>query len=284
MNKKSMLSVLLLIIFGTMLTLAVAGGRRFPLVNRVVTTIVLPVEDWINSVLHSGDSIRDVWRGLTVMNSQNKMLLEENKKLKEDTIDLVKLKVENEQLRGLLSYKKEHKGQTLIAGKVIARNFGDLRDTIYINIGQNDGIAKDMIVVVNQGLVGIIDEVYEKYSRVLLISSPNCRIGAQVMRVGVKTAGVVHGLHEAANALVMEHIFRDADIKNEDVIVTNGYSGKHPEDILIGKVISVHMDDAGLIQEADVEPYVDVDDVEFVFVVTDFIYRLNDKDRKGRKA
>ena len=42
---------------------------------------------------------------------------------------------------------------------------------MYINVGKDKGLAPDMAVV-HDGLVGIVDEVYDDYARVLLLSSP----------------------------------------------------------------------------------------------------------------
>ena len=68
----------------------------------------------------------------------------------------------------------------------------------------------------------------------------------------------------------MEHVFRDASLNKGDIIVTSGYSGSHPADILIGKITSTNMDNIGLLQEAEVQPTADIADVEQVLVITSF--------------
>ncbi|EJX03464.1 rod shape-determining protein MreC [gut metagenome] len=68
----------------------------------------------------------------------------------------------------------------------------------------------------------------------------------------------------------MEHVYREASIKEGDVIVTSGYSGNHPEDIMIGTVQEIRMDSVGLLQQAKVIPAADIADVEHVLVITGF--------------
>ena len=90
------------------------------------------------------------------------------------------------------------------------------------------------------------------------------------MRHDSRAVGVVGGKTAADDKLVMEHIFREASIREGDVIVTSGYSGSHPADILIGTVTKIRMDNVGLLQEADVHAAADVADVEHVLVITSF--------------
>ena len=221
---------------GAMLVMAVAGGRRFPLVNRVVAMGVLPLEDGLNALLHGGDEAREFWRALTELRTKNRQLTEENQALHSAYIDMVALKKENAILRRLLDYKEANRSRKYVAAKVVAKNFGDLRDVVYINAGRGSGVAVDNAVLTEKGLVGIVDEVYDDYARVLLLTSTNCRVGARVVHTGFDSSGIVYGVHETENIVAMEHIPRDAVVAEGDLVVTNGYSGKHPENILIGKL------------------------------------------------
>ena len=213
---------------------------------------------------------------------KNKELIKENQKLKQEYINMIALQKENENLHKLLNYKKEHADQKVVAAKIVAKNFGDLRDTVYINVGTAQNVAADMAVVTENGLIGIIDETYEEYSRVLLVTSPNCRIGAKVATAGYDSSGIIHGIHETEEFLVMEHIPRKANVKEGDLVVTNGYSGKHPENIYIGQIVSVQMDAAGLLQEADLRLMEDVVGLENVLVIIDFNPKLKITNKGGR--
>ncbi len=268
MNKKVMLGVLSVLILLAMLAMAIAGKSRFPLVNKAVSFVVLPVENVLTNMGTASNGVRGYWKALTVMQTENEQLKQENAELRSANIQMATLFAENQQLRALLEYKEQHKTQKVLATKVIARNFGDLRDCMYIDAGKDKGLAPDMAVV-NGGLVGVVDEVYDNYARVLLLTSPRCRVGARVLRADSRAVGVAGG-SSGSDKLLLEHIYREASLREGDIIVTSGYSGSHPADILIGKVTATRMDNVGLLQEADVAPTADIADVEQVLVITGF--------------
>ena len=270
MGKKSILCALFVLILFSMLALAISGKSRFPLINKAVATVVMPVENALVAIGNTGDNIRGYWRALTVLQSENKELKRENVELRNANIAMAVIYAENKQLRELLNYKEQHRTQTTRAAKVIARNFGDLRDSMYINIGKDAGLKREMAVLNGSGLVGIVDEVYDDYAKVLLITSARCKVGARIARVDSRAIGIVNGRSGIRDMLVMEHIYREANVKKGDVVVTSGYSGSHPENILIGTINDVRLSNVGLLQEADVVPAVDVADVEYVLVITHF--------------
>ena len=270
MGKRSILCALFVLILFSMLALAISGKSRFPLINKAVATVVMPVENALVAIGNTGDNIRGYWRALTVLQSENKELKKENVDLRNANVAMAAIYAENKQLRELLNYKEQHRTQTTRAAKVIARNFGDLRDSMYINIGKDAGLKREMAVLNGSGLVGIVDEVYEDYAKVLLITSARCKVGARIVRVDSRAIGIVNGRNGIRDELVMEHIYREASVNEGDVVVTSGYSGSHPENILIGTVKDVRLSNVGLLQEADVVPAADVADVEYVLVITHF--------------
>lgn len=269
MSKKNMLFMLFIFILISMLAMAVSGKSRFPLVNKAVSFVMLPIEKGITFLGSTGDSMRSYWKAMTVLQSENIQLKKDNEELRNANIKMASIYAENIQLRSLLNYKEQHKSQSVVAAKVISRNYGVLRDCIYIDAGRDKGIAREMVVV-NNGLVGVIDEIYDDYSRVLLLTSPRCKIGARVLRADSRAVGVVSGKTAESDMLILEHVIREASLKEGDIIVTSGYSGTHPADIVIGKVKGVRMDRVGLLQEADVLAAADIADVEHVLVITSF--------------
>ena len=74
MSKKGMLCALFVLVLCSMLALAISGKSRFPLINKVVATVVMPIENALVAIGNTGDNIRGYWRALTVLQSENKEL------------------------------------------------------------------------------------------------------------------------------------------------------------------------------------------------------------------
>ena len=270
MSKKLLLITLSIMVALSMLILAIAGKSRFPLINKAVATIVLPIENAMTTLGETSDGVRGYWRALTRLQSENEQLKRENAELRSANISMAAVYAENLQLRSMMEYKTQKPSQKLVVAKVIARNFGEVRDSVYIDVGEDKGVQKEMAVVTGDGFAGVVDEVYSDYAKVLLLTSPRCKIGARVVRNDSRAIGVTGGRSTVDGKLIMRHVYRDASIREGDVIVTSGLSGNHPENIVIGKVSFVHMDSVGLLQEAEVTPAADISDVERVMVVVDF--------------
>ena len=108
MNKKVMLAALFVMVLLSMLAMAVAGRSRFPLVNRAVSAVVLPVESVLTGIGNAGDGVRGYWKAMTVLQSENAKLKQENIELRNANIQMGSMYAENQQLRALLEYKEQH--------------------------------------------------------------------------------------------------------------------------------------------------------------------------------
>lgn len=55
-----------------------------------------------------------------------------------------------------------------------------------------------------------------------------------------------------------------------ELVTTSGLGSKFPENLVIGRVVNVERNEAELFQQAIVQPAVDFNAIEIVFVVTEF--------------
>ncbi len=64
------------------------------------------------------------------------------------------------------------------------------------------------------------------------------------------------------------------DLKHQieigEVVLTSGLGGKFPQDMVIGRVSEIERREADLFQRAIVQPAVDFDAMEIVFVISNF--------------
>jgi len=287
-SKKSVLAVIAVSIAFLLMALAVQGRARLPWLDKVIVAVIAPVNDKLASVANSADSVRSFFAALTTMQEENKKMKAEIASLQYANIQMAEIWAENQRLSNLLQYKNEAKNLNFRTAKVIGKNIGDTKDTILINIGSHEGIRENMAAVNATGMVGIIDEVYPDASRVLLITSPRCKVGGIVLRANSRVVGIVNGLAGGDSLLQMSNMARDADIAEGDIIVTSGFGGNHPSGLIIGTVSGVSLNVGGLLKQAKVSPIVDFGRLEELMVVTDYqdpsSLIKSDKDAKKQQS
>ncbi|KZM54886.1 rod shape-determining protein MreC [Aeribacillus pallidus] len=181
-------------------------------------------------------------------------LEQENRQLKEE----LKLSADND----IRKYKS-------IQGTVIARNPDRWHDYIKIDKGEQHGIKKDMAVITAKGLIGKVKNTSEFTSTVQLLSASDRknRISAMVHTNNGKVFGLIVGYSEQENALEMNIIESNAQIKENQIVATSGLGGVFPEGLVIGKVKKVELDSYGLTKIAYITPSADFYDIDRVMII-----------------
>ncbi|MFI3325037.1 MAG: rod shape-determining protein MreC [Clostridia bacterium] len=194
----------------------------------------------------------------------------ENAQLTEQLVDYYNIKTENLQYQSMLNILDEYTNLELVASSVTAKDSTDPFDGFTIDVGYNDGVNLNDSVITEQGLVGIISEVDANYSKVTTILSEDVSVGACAKELG--ESGVIAGYAEGAiNSYVkLNYLTVDTNIKQGDLITTSGTSEIFAEDLVIGTVISVNSSLEDVSFYAIVETNVDMENLTYVYVVTDF--------------
>ncbi len=246
------------------------GLSRFPAVNSALSTVARPIYFVVGGVAKGIRSTTDFFTTKSALEAENKALKRENEDLRETNVELIAMKAENERLAKLLKFTQLHPKYETLPAKVISRDLGDFKDVILIDRGSVEGLRVNMPVVNASGLIGIIDNVYPHMSKVLLITSSRSSIGGLNLRGDSRAAGIVNGVAGPDVSLEMRNLARNADVLPGDTIVTSGYSGYHPEGLVIGTVEEVQMDPGGLTKRAWISPAVDYSHLEEALVITNY--------------
>ena len=201
---------------------------------------------------------------------QNQQLREEIAELREDMVDYDKIKKENEQLKELAGLKEEDPNIQMVAATVVARDPSERFGSFTIDKGSLHGIKVRDTVITAEGLVGVVTEVGEVYSKVTTILSPELKIGA--MEQGTGEIGIVTGTVALSeeNSCKLSNLGTDSEIKEGDLIVTSGAGGIYPRGVIIGKAGAIQTEEHGITSYTKVTPVFDVKTVKQVFIITDF--------------
>ena len=70
--------------------------------------------------------------------------------------------------------------------------------------------------------------------------------------------------------MTMDWIGLEEQVAIGEVVLTSGLGGKFPQDMVIGRVVELEKRESDLFQRAVIQPVVDFNALELVFVITDF--------------
>lgn len=263
-------TVILLVAVATVFLLAgsqAQGKYKFAFMEEAITTVLAPIQSVFSNVGFRFRSIGLSTGELMTAYRDNQALKAENEEIRQKNLNIDEIMAENLRLRSMLDYKKAANQFDLVAAAVVGRDLGTWNHTLIINKGTADGITKDMPVVVPQGLVGSVVNVYNNVSKVQLILDPRSAVGTLVQRPESRVVAIVEGSSASPKNPRMVNIARDADIIKSDKLITSGFGGIYPKGLLIGEVIDIVNEEGGLLKYASIKPSVDFDRLEEVFVI-----------------
>ncbi len=147
-------------------------------------------------------------------------------------------------------------------GQVIS--YSPLEGIVTIDKGKTSNISPLCPVINGDGLVGVVRSVENNYSEVLLVTSPEYKMGAMV-ESDVPVVGLVTG--DTYNSLNFEFQNEHALIQINDYLVTSGYSLHTPKGIPIGKIYEIDMRPDYGIRRARIYPCLKIGKFQYVSVL-----------------
>lgn len=264
-NRSRLLLVLLLVSSLFLITLDLRGVNLASGIRGTVASIFSPVEKLFSTIFSPvGNFVGDL-RNIGQSNEKIEDLTKEIDRLKskeildEDTIGQLSQLRNVLDLAGRGNYK-------VVAAKVINRgSAATFKETITIDVGSSSGISKNMTVISDGGLVGVVKSVSSTSSIVLLMSDPTFKIGVRI--AGTQSIGVLSG--QGGNTYLLQLLDATGDIKVGDKLVARGSEGGRPfvPGVPVGSVIEVQSNSSSITQNADVEASANLNQIGIVAVV-----------------
>ena len=264
-NRSRLLLVLLLVSSLFLITLDLRGVNLASGIRGTVASIFSPVEKLFSTIFSPvGNFVGDL-RNIGQSNEKIEDLTKEIDRLRskeildEDTIGQLGQLRNVLDLAGRGNYK-------VVAAKVINRgSAATFKETITIDVGSSSGISKNMTVISDGGLVGVVKSVSSTSSIVLLMSDPTFKIGVRI--AGTQSIGVLSG--QGGNTYLLQLLDATGDIKVGDKLVARGSEGGRPfvPGVPVGSVIEVQSNSSSITQNADVEASANLNRIGIVAVV-----------------
>jgi len=187
------------------------------------------------------------------------------------------LAMENAKLRSLLFNKKDTttaakldsikgiKPTDIIVSKVIHNSFNSQENYLTLNSGSLQGVESDMGVINSLGIVGIIDNTSSNYATVISILNTKSHINAKLKKSNHFGSLTWNGKN--TGFVQLTDVPRLASIRKGATIVTGGQSVIFPENINIGVIDRIKIDDQTHYYTIEVKLFNDMTNLGHVYIL-----------------
>ncbi|MBA5849929.1 rod shape-determining protein MreC [Clostridium sp. cel8] len=271
-NKLAVIVIVLSVTFLILISFSIKGNNVFFMRNELGVTF-----NSVQGVIYKfNNNIKQFFSfiiNFSEVKKENEELIKKNSELENKLIDYNYLKNENANLREELNFKKNRSEYEYIGCDITGKGQNAALNQFIINRGSSDGIKKNMVAIVPEGLVGKVTYVGKNWAIIQSIVNENIAVGGEIQGISTKDEiteqGIVKGYKGTSNDMLakMYYLPVKSKIKKGDTILTSGIDNSYPKGIKIGKVISVELDRAKVMKEAVIKPYVNFDKLEQVMVV-----------------
>lgn len=194
------------------------------------------------------------------LKTQNEILANENAKLKS-----ILLNIKDTTIVPKLDSLKGVSKVNIIVSKVIHNSYNVHENYLTINSGENQGIKSDMGVINSSGIVGIIDKTSKNYATVVSVLNTKSQINAKIKKTNHFGSLIWDG--KSTGFVQLIDVPRLASVRKGDTIVTGGQSVIFPENINIGTIDKIYIDNETNYYTLSVRLFNDMTNLGHVYII-----------------
>ncbi|NPB08904.1 MAG: rod shape-determining protein MreC [Thermodesulfobacteria bacterium] len=226
---------------------------------------------WSEKASEGGFGLRSLWRKylwLVGVAEENERLRREILQLQAELARLKEKEKAYERLARLLKVSSFVEGE-VVEAQIIGKPLGSWQAMVVINKGIKDGVLPEMPVLSaaprkGAALVGQVVAAEDHYAKVLLLLDPSSAVDVLVQRS--RQRGILRG--QGKDVCLLDYVPAEADVRENDLVITSGFDGVYPKGILVGTVKRIYPGRLkGLFRPIEVEPAVDFESLEEVVVL-----------------
>jgi len=168
-------------------------------------------------------------------------------------------------------YKQQY---SYISSKVVNSSVNKRRNFLTLNIGSEQGIKRDMGVMSNEGIVGIVTDVSPNFASVMSLLHKDMHVNCQLKKDGSYGPLTWDGKDYRFCSLI--DIPTHAKIKMGDTVITSELSSIFPEGLVVGTIETYERKQNESFYTAKVRLSANLKKVNHVYVVNNDFKRERD--------
>lgn len=145
----------------------------------------------------------------------------------------------------IIQFGRRYSSDFALTVSILSKHFSDTEHYYLVEGGKNRSIAPDMVVVYKNCLVGRVSQVYDWYSKVTLITDPQCKVAA------LCRTSLDRGIHEGVGSLSetrLSYVFDtqmdlEKRLQKGDFVISSGEGLVFPKGFGIGTITDYKKND-----------------------------------------
>ncbi len=210
--------------------------------QRAGSVVISPFKNFFSDVTHLGRT-----------RNQIEKLRTDNAKLRATLLNRKNADAQLLQLKSILDLAGTA-GYKVVNARVISQGSSQsFSQTITIDAGTSAGIKKNMTVVAENGIAGVVKEVYSHTSLIMLATDPAFKIGVRI--AGTQQIGILSG--RGSRSASLQLLDNQTTVKVGDVLLSRGSVANRPfvPGVPVGYVTAVDNSAGAIAQSATVHLY-----------------------------
>ena len=235
-----------------------------------IDSFISPMQKGINVVGRSTSEYITMIKDLKSLQQENEQLKEKIEQLTLQSQVISQEKYELDALRELYELDQKYSDYEKVAARIIARESNGWYNIFTIDKGYEDGILEDMNVMAGNGLVGVVTSVRKNSATVRSIIDDSSKVSGMFLKTS-DTCIVSGDLNSMTSdgKIKVSMIPLNAQISENDEVVTSHISDKFQQGILIGYVTDIQVDSSNMTKTAYLTPVVDFEHLDEVLIITE---------------
>jgi rod shape-determining protein MreC len=127
-----------------------------------------------------------------------------------------------------------------LPAKVVSNTVSSQTNYLTVHRGANQGVKRDMAAIGAEGVVGIVVDVSENYSRIMSLLHRNSKVSSMLKKGSI--SGSIEWDGQDPRYLTLKNIPKSAKVDKGDSVLTSTYSANFPSHVMVGTVFDITAD------------------------------------------
>lgn len=239
--------------------------------NTAAGTAIIPFQRGITYVGNFLNEKAEDLREIEALQEENNRLKEQVDELTLEINRLQQDKYELAHLQQLFELDAQYESYQKIGARIVGSESVNWYYSVLIDKGSDDGLAKEMNVIADGGLVGIITDVGPNWARVTSIISDEINVMGRVLSTedNLIVSGDLASVKANGTISFSQLLDTDDQVRVGDKVVTSAISDKYLPGLVIGYIQEMAADANNMTKSGTILPVVDFSHLNEVLVILD---------------